>query len=52
MEALGKGGADSRVFGPVPESSIIGRVVLVAYSLDNARPFFGSFRKERTLLLK
>ena len=52
MEALGKGGVDSRVFGPVPESSIIGRVVLVVYSMDNARPFFESFRKERTLLLK
>ncbi len=52
MESLGKGGLDSRLFGPVPESRIIGRVCLVVYSLDNSRPMLGSFRRERTFLLK
>ncbi len=52
MEALGKGGLDSRQFGPVPESHIIGRVCLVVYSRNKSRPLLESFRSERTLLLK
>ncbi len=52
MEALGKGGLDSRSIGPVPESRIIGRVCMVVYSRDKSRPLLESFRSERTLLLK
>ena len=53
MESLGEvGSLDSRVFGPVPESLIIGRVCLVVYSHDDRRPFYEGFRGGRTLLLK
>lgn len=53
MEAIGTGNTiDSRVFGFVPESSIIGRVCLVVFSHDDCRPFYTGYRPERTLLLK
>ncbi len=53
MEAVGNDGRfDSRTFGPVPESRIIGRVCLVVYSRDGNRPLREGFRRERTLLLK
>jgi len=53
MEALGGGGSmDSRSFGPVPESCVIGRVCMVLYSRDPSRPFYDDFRPERTFLLK
>lgn len=53
MEAVGDGGSmDSRTFGPVPESCVIGRVCMVLYSRDPSQPFYDGFRAERTLLAK
>lgn len=53
MEAIG-GDAfpDSRSFGPVAESCVIGRVCMVLYSLNPSRPLYDSFRKERFFLVK
>ncbi len=39
--------ADSRYYGFVPESHIIGRIVMVVYSKGNSTSFFGSFRSKR-----
>lgn len=51
FEALGDGSsADSRTFGPVAESHIIGRVCLVLYSIDKAKPFHDRLRTARTFL--
>lgn len=52
MEALGRGGADSRAYGPVPESRIIGRVCMVLYSKNPAGPVYDGLRPGRTFLLK
>ena len=53
MEAIGDElPIDSRVFGLVPESSIIGRVCMVVYSHDDCRPFYSGYRSGRALLLK
>lgn len=53
MEAVSKGNpTDSRCFGPVPESRIIGRVCLVLYSHDDNQPFYTGYSKERALLPK
>ncbi len=38
---------DSRFYGFVPESHIIGRVVMVVYSKGNSTSFLGSFRNKR-----
>ena len=52
MAALGKNDTtDSRVFGPVAESRIIGRVCLIVYSHDDNLPFYIGYRRSRTLLL-
>lgn len=52
MEALGRSNpADSRHFGPVPESRIIGRVCLIVYSHDDTMPFYEGYRSDRTLLI-
>ncbi len=49
MEALAEGDTlDSRTFGPVAESLVIGRVSMVVYSHDDSRPFFCGYRRERT----
>lgn len=45
--AKGDSIADSRYYGLVPETHIIGRVVMVVYSKGNSQSFFGSFRKGR-----
>lgn len=51
VEALGSGGSmDSRTFGPIPESSVIGRVCMVLYSHDTNSPFYEGYRSDRTLL--
>ena len=42
---------DSRTFGPVPESMIIGRVCIVAYSYDDTQPVLSGYRRERTFLV-
>ena len=31
---------DSRIFGPVPDSRIIGRVITVLYNHDDSKPFY------------
>lgn len=41
---------DSRTFGFVPETHIIGRVERILYSLDAEKPFYGMFRKDRFFL--
>jgi len=52
MQALGKADTiDSRLFGPVPESLILGRVCLIVYSHDDSRPFYTGYRRGRTLLM-
>lgn len=52
MEALGANDTvDSRVFGPVPESLILGRVCLIVYSHDDSEPFWRGYRRGRTLLM-
>lgn len=53
MEAVGTDNpVDSRVFGLVPESSIIGRVCMVVYSHDDSMPFYTGYITGRVLLLK
>lgn len=42
---------DSRYFGFVPESHVIGRVVMIAYSTDNNIFVTGSLRKDRFMKL-
>lgn len=42
--------SDSRYFGPVPETFIVGRVVMLLYSVDCRRPVGGKLRDERTFL--
>ncbi len=50
MEAVGQADTtDSRMFGPVPESLIIGRVCLIVYSHDDGQPFYRGYRRERSL---
>ena len=52
MQALGEADTiDSRLFGPVPESLILGRVCLIVYSHDDSRPFYTGYRRGRTLLM-
>ncbi len=52
MEAIAREDTvDSRVFGPVPESLIIGRICLVVYSHDDSQPFYRGYRRDRTLLM-
>lgn len=41
---------DSRLFGFVPADCLIGRVSMLLYSVDPARPFFYSLRRGRALL--
>jgi len=41
---------DSRFFGPVPEDHLIGKAVMLLYSVDAARPFYDCLRAERSLL--
>lgn len=43
--------SDSRYFGLVPESYIVGRVVMLLYSFDTGMPVNRSLRDDRTLLL-
>lgn len=38
---------DSRYFGPLPESHIIGRMVMLVYSKDAGKPFYSGFRDDR-----
>lgn len=53
MEAVGRGNTmDSRRFGPVPESRIIGRVCVVLYSHDDTMPPYMGYRKERAFVWK
>lgn len=48
MESLDKPGTmDSRTFGFVPESSIIGRVCLTLYNHDDTQPFYKGYRKRQ-----
>lgn len=50
MEAVAGGRhIDSRQFGFVPESSIIGRACMVLFSHDDSQPPFTGYRKERAL---
>ena len=50
MESIGSGNAiDSRFFGLVPESSIIGRVCMVVYGHDDTKPFYTGYRKGRMM---
>ena len=42
-----RGGADSRTFGFVPETHLIGRVSSILYSIDPEEPFYRMFRKGR-----
>lgn len=52
MESLGKGNpTDSRTLGPIPESCIIGRVVMVVYNHDDAYPIYDGYLQSRFLLL-
>lgn len=41
--------ADSRYFGFVPDSHVIGRIVMTAYSLNDSMPLRHALRKERCL---
>lgn len=53
MEAVGRGNVmDSRCFGPVPESRVIGRVCIVLYSHDDTMPVFAGYRKDRAFVWK
>ncbi|HRN16250.1 MAG TPA: signal peptidase I [Xylanibacter oryzae] len=38
---------DSRFFGLVPESHIIGRVVAIVYNKDDSKPFYEGYREDR-----
>lgn len=52
MTALGESDTiDSRVFGPVPERLILGRVCLIVYSHDDSQPFWLGYRRDRLLLM-
>lgn len=52
MQALGRADTvDSRLFGPVPERLILGRVCLIVYSHDDSRPFFTGYRRGRALMM-
>lgn len=42
-----KAGMDSRVFGFVPETHLVGRLVRVLYSIDPQAPWYKPFRTER-----
>lgn len=44
-------GSDSRYFGLVPETYIIGKVVMLLYSVDGDRPAFRRLRPDRRLLI-
>lgn len=41
---------DSRFFGPVPSDHLIGKVSMLLYSADPARPFYRRLRAGRTLI--
>lgn len=41
--------ADSRYFGFVPDNHIIGRIVMIAYSVDNGLHFTAALRKDRCM---
>ena len=52
MQALAPGDTlDSRFFGPVPESLVLGRVCVIVFSHDDCQPFYRGYRPERTLLM-
>lgn len=52
MEALSaENPVDSRLFGPVAESLIVGRVCLVLYNHDDTKTIFEGYDSSRTLLL-
>ncbi len=52
MQALGPADTlDSRLFGPVPESLVLGRVCVIVFSHDDCQPFYRGYRPERTLLM-
>ena len=52
MQALAPGDTlDSRLFGPVPESLVLGRVCVIVFSHDDCQPFYRGYRPERTLLM-
>lgn len=52
MESINrKDSADSRLFGFVPESNIIGRVCMVVYNHDDTQPFYTGYNTNRLLLL-
>lgn len=42
--------SDSRLFGLVPETHVIGKVTMLLYSVDESRPITRSLRKDRKLL--
>lgn len=53
MEAIDKSGQiDSRAFGFVPESLIIGRVCMIVYNHDDTQPFFTGYKRDRFMILK
>lgn len=53
IEALDKSDTmDSRTFGFVPESRIIGRVCMIVFSYDGTQPFPSAFRRDRMLIMK
>lgn len=45
-----KNHADSRTFGFVPETHLIGRLTRIFYSMDHTCPWYFPFRKERFLM--
>ncbi|MGN1262441.1 MAG: signal peptidase I [Prevotella sp.] len=53
MESVsGKDSADSRLFGFVPESNIIGRVCMIVYNHDDGKPFYTGYDADRLMLMK
>ena len=43
-------GGDSRYFGLVPETHVIGKVEMLLYSADSSRPFYDCLRSDRWML--
>ena len=52
MQSLGKAADGSLPCGFVSEELIIGRVCVIAYSIDPASSFFSGWRKERFMIAK